>query len=213
MPASPSNVCSAPTLTLTPSKSSLRMKLTTPATASEPYTAEAPPVSTSMFWIREFGIELISTVPPEVVGVTRVPLISTSVRFEPRPRRLTVAVPLPGLFDVRSRPGTVCGNVLSSDSVFTVPVISICSKPTVATGALDVKSFFLMREPVTVISSSSPAPSSCASADGAADNPTRPAFTASASLTAFLTFRFLAMRIPYGFLKNCSRRYIEHAHL
>ena len=187
----------------TPSKSSLRMKLTTPAIASDPYTAEAPPVSTSMFWISEFGIVLMSTVPLELVGTTRLPSMRTSVRFEPRPRRSTVAVPLPGLFDVRSRPGTVCGSVLSSDSVFTVPVSSICSKPIVATGALDVKSFFLMRDPVTVISSSSPAPS-CARAPGAADKPRRPAFTASASLTAFLTLIFRAMRIPYGF-GNCPR--------
>ena len=123
--ASFSSVCSVMTLKDTPSKSSLSTKFTTPATASDPYTAEAPPVSTSTRSMSAVGMLLMSTEPPWVVGTARVPLMSTRVRLEPRPRRSTVAVPLPGLFEVRSKPGTICGMVLSSCSVFTVAVSSI----------------------------------------------------------------------------------------
>ena len=44
-----------------PSKSSLRIMLTTPAIASDPYTDDAPPVITSSFSIKSVGIELRST--------------------------------------------------------------------------------------------------------------------------------------------------------
>ncbi|KAG1079453.1 hypothetical protein G6F40_016301 [Rhizopus arrhizus] len=46
----------ARTLTSTPSKWSLRMMLTTPAMASEPYTADAPAASTSMRSISALGM-------------------------------------------------------------------------------------------------------------------------------------------------------------
>ena len=64
-------------MTFTPSKCVLRMKFTTPATASAPYTAEAPPVSTSTRSISAAGIWLMSEKlrPPTA---------------EPGPRRLTV---------------------------------------------------------------------------------------------------------------------------
>ena len=45
----------------TPSKSFFRMKFTTPAMASAPYTAEAPPVIVSTRSIAADGIELVST--------------------------------------------------------------------------------------------------------------------------------------------------------
>ena len=43
--------------------------------------------------------------------------------------------------------------VFNSDSVLIVPVMSIWSEPIVATGAFDVKSARLIREPVTTTSS------------------------------------------------------------
>ena len=46
----------ARTFTSTPSKRSLRMMLTTPAMASEPYTADAPAASTSMRSISALGM-------------------------------------------------------------------------------------------------------------------------------------------------------------
>ncbi len=85
----------------TPSKFFFMMKLTTPATASAPYTAEAPPVRTSTRSTRGVGMKFRSAATAEVlvsdaVGLPacrRRPSISTTVRTAPRPRRLTVAVP------------------------------------------------------------------------------------------------------------------------
>ena len=75
------------------------MKFTTPATASAPYTAEAPPVTTSTRSIRLAGMKFRSgavlTAPAAgVPGWRRRPSIRTSVRLAPRPRRSTVAVPV-----------------------------------------------------------------------------------------------------------------------
>ena len=69
---------------------------TTPATASEPYTAEAPSLSTSIRSIIAAGMLLRSTEPPRP-GAQRLPLTRTRVRFEPIPRMLIVVVPLPPL--------------------------------------------------------------------------------------------------------------------
>jgi hypothetical protein len=63
-------------------------KFTTPATASEPQAAEAPPVTTSTRETSELGRTLMSVMPVMVDGVTRRPLSSTSVRLEPRLRKL-----------------------------------------------------------------------------------------------------------------------------
>ncbi len=72
--------------------------LTTPATASEPYTAEAPSLSTSTRSIAATGIELMSTklvvmFSANELIATRRPLTSTSVASAPRPRRLMEAAP------------------------------------------------------------------------------------------------------------------------
>ena len=73
--------------------------MTTPATASAPYTAEAPSFSTSRRSIAATGIVLMSTKlvvmdsANELIA-TRRPLTSTSVASAPRPRRLTDAAPL-----------------------------------------------------------------------------------------------------------------------
>ncbi len=76
-----------------PSKSSRRMKLTTPAMASAPYTAAAPPVITSTLSIAAAGIVLTSTTRKELTGCGRRPSIRTRLRFEPKPRRSSVAAP------------------------------------------------------------------------------------------------------------------------
>ena len=81
-----------------------RMMFTTPATASAPYTADAPSFSTSMRAIAATGIMFTSTncsVPrpaalppwPNGASVTRRPLIRTSVELTPRPRSETAAEP------------------------------------------------------------------------------------------------------------------------
>jgi hypothetical protein len=76
------------------------MKLTTPAMASAPYTEEAPPVRMSMRLTSAAGMKLMSPTVDHAspVGMRR-PLISVSVRYSPRWRRSTVAVPL-AVFEV-----------------------------------------------------------------------------------------------------------------
>ena len=81
-------------LASTPVKLRLVTKLTTPATASAPYTAEAPPVTRSTRSSSDTGTLLVSTTPPSVAGTMRLPLNSTSVRLLPMPRRSMEAVPL-----------------------------------------------------------------------------------------------------------------------
>ena len=63
-----------------PSKSLRMMKFTTPAIASEPYTDEAPTVSTSMRSTAEAGIALTSAPPsaPPMCSMRR-PLIRIRV--------------------------------------------------------------------------------------------------------------------------------------
>ena len=51
------------------------------------------------------GMVLVSTTPPSVAGTMRLPLISTSVRLLPMPRRSTDAVP----FDPLLMPGPIAG--------------------------------------------------------------------------------------------------------
>ena len=76
-----------------PSKSFLKMKFTTPLTASAPYTAEAPPVTISTRSVSPVGSSVISTPPVRIDGATRWPSRSTSVRLTPRPRRLRKLAP------------------------------------------------------------------------------------------------------------------------
>ncbi|MEI9963423.1 MAG: hypothetical protein WDM92_00570 [Caulobacteraceae bacterium] len=64
-----------------------RMRFTTPATASEPQLAEAPPVTTSTRSIIIGGIRLRSESPMSWLGVARTPSINSRVRTSPRPRR------------------------------------------------------------------------------------------------------------------------------
>ena len=78
------------------------LKFTTPAMASEPYVAEAPPVMISTFSMIAAGIRLRSTTPVAFDGVMRRPSMRTSVRVVTRPRSATLAwPPFDGLFDVQ----------------------------------------------------------------------------------------------------------------
>ena len=71
-----------------PSKSRFVMKFTTPATASAPYTDEAPPVIVSTRAMAADGIVLMLTAIEALIGIARRPSSSTKFRFGPRPRRL-----------------------------------------------------------------------------------------------------------------------------
>ena len=82
------------------------MKLTTPATASLPYTADAPSFSTSTRSIIVIGIVAMSTALLPAAGATRRPLISTSVRAAPSPRsEISETEPVPPLPAAGARVG------------------------------------------------------------------------------------------------------------
>ncbi len=66
----------------------------TPPTASGPYTAEAPPVTTSTRSIMAEGIVFTSMTSRPFEGIRRRPSASTRFRFGPRPRRLRVEMPM-----------------------------------------------------------------------------------------------------------------------
>ena len=68
---------------------------TTPATASAPYTAEAPPVEISIRSIKEVAMLFKSTaLSPAIPPMKRRPLTRTSVLELPNPRRSVVFKPL-----------------------------------------------------------------------------------------------------------------------
>ncbi len=164
-----------------PSKPLRRMKLTTPPIASEPYTAEAPSLSTSTRSIIVAGIALTSLL------ARRVPLTRISVRLSPRPRSEMVEAPVPppllvlGLVALPAIDGSSCTR---SPSV-ALPVASICARLIVTTGLAVSVSTRRRREPVTTMLSRvwglpSSALASCASAGHAAPSDSA-ATTASAS--------------------------------
>ena len=163
---SPCSVCAPLPSNCRPSKSSRSLKLTTPATASEPYTADAPPVTISTRWISEGGMTFTSTTPLPFAGTRRRPSSRTSVEVVPSPRNWTLPCPpLPGLFDVLVKSGTNCGIRLRTESTLVEPVSSNFSAVMLKTGLADSKSGRAMREPVTTISSRA---SFCASAGNVA---------------------------------------------
>ena len=116
------------------------MKFTTPATASEPYTAEAPPVRMSTRSIIAVGIWLMSgaaeaaCTPP--YGMRR-PSISTRVRVEPRPRRFRVAVPVAPFDTVTFCAAKACGSWLTRSSMRVTPCVTTSAAVTCVTGVVD----------------------------------------------------------------------------
>ncbi len=142
----------------TPSNSFLSLRLTTPLIASDPYTADAPPVMISTLSISAGGMTLRSGTPSPLPGINRIPSTRTSVRAVPRPRRSTFASPPPTLaavkLDVLVSDGTNCGSEFSVVSTVADPVRWKASSGTDTIGLADSKSGRGMREPVTTISSS-----------------------------------------------------------
>ena len=186
---SPRSVCPHCASSSRPSNSSLSRKFTTPASASEPYTAEAPPVMISTLSIKEPGMMFRSTTPLPFAGISRLPSIRTRVDVLPRPRSWTLAwPPFDAMFEVLVYAGTNCGSVLSVVSTVIEPVRSKSSCVTETIGLADSKSRRAIRVPVTMISSSS---SSRANA-GACD---------SARHTS------AAKPVAYGFNRRCVFRY------
>ena len=132
------------------------MKFVTPLIASEPYAADAPPVTTSTRSISAVGNIAMSMVPACWLLTTRRPSSSVSVRFAPMPRKFTEFEPPP---DVKIDP--VCDCALSrncgicvSESIKSVGAISrISSFVTAVTGVGVVMPSRRRRDPVTMISS------------------------------------------------------------
>jgi hypothetical protein len=148
-----------------PSKSLRVMMLTTPAIASEPYSAEAPSSSTSIRSTIASGMVLRSVAAPtpeaEASLTQRTPSTSTSTRLAPRCRRSTWAEPAPTPLPSGGKPKLPdeLNLVLSAEpeavSAWTTspievrPVRSMSSRVTVCTGTWPSTSAFLIREPVT----------------------------------------------------------------
>ena len=65
----------------------------TPATASEPYAADAPPVTISVRSSSSGGIRFRSTLAVSVLAIWRRPSTSVSVRPAPSARRFAICAP------------------------------------------------------------------------------------------------------------------------
>jgi hypothetical protein len=144
-----------------PWKSLRRMMFTTPDTASEPYSAEAPPVRTSTWSTIWDGIWLVSTSPVLSAGTRRLPSTRTRVRFTPRLRRSTVAIPAVPLSTVLPSPSsTVDGSERSVWPMLVEPWSLNSCWPTAETGLVEYRPCCGMREPVTT--TTSPVGVSCA---------------------------------------------------
>src|SRR5947209_224835 len=84
-------------------------------------------------------------------GTRRRPLISTRVRFAPRLRRLSVAVPLDPLETLPDWEAAACGSELMRSSARVVPERRTSWLLTTVTGLTAVRFGCGMREPVTTI--------------------------------------------------------------
>ena len=128
------------------------MMLTTPATASVPYTADAPSFSTSTCLIIDTGIVFKSTVDAAPVPelIIRRPFTSTRVRCAPKPRRSTRALPPEPLLTAGLVIAPLAAVIFCrTPSMLDAPIALMSSAPIKVTG-LDVSiSVRLMREPVT----------------------------------------------------------------
>ena len=176
------------------------MKLTTPATASAPYTAAAPPEMISTRSMSAAGIVLTSTTAPAVEPMPRRPSISTRLRLMPRPRKSMKARPFElGLFDCELRPGTTCGIVLMYCSTVTKPLSRNASWSMVYIGLSATASRLAMRLPVTMTSSrvlSSSASVVCAIAGRPQTMPTAPVAN-SAMRMARASFFSIIFRLQF----------------
>ena len=90
--------------------------------ASEPYTADAPPVITSTRWTNALGMVARSTLPAPFAGMKRRPFTNVSVRIAPKPRRFAVSTPEPPPeFTLELVPADSCGNSLRTLSTVVSP--------------------------------------------------------------------------------------------
>ncbi len=85
-------------------------------------------------------------------GPRRRPSISTRVRASPRPRRLTLAVPVAPLEMLELSPANTCGSWFSRSAVWVVPVSFTSWLPTTVIGLVLVRFGVGIREPVTTSS-------------------------------------------------------------
>ncbi len=140
-----------------PSKCLLVMKLTTPPTASEPYDAEAPPVTTSTRSISNCGNRLMSGTPVTLAPTTRCPSSSVSVRIVPSPRsekELSPCCPLEvelTLVEVLAEPCSD-GSCATVVKILGSAFLAIESAVSTWVGVGAVKPLVRMREPVTTMS-------------------------------------------------------------
>ena len=100
----------------------------------------------------------------------RLPSISTRVRVEPRPRRLTVAVPFEPLETLEPWAAKACGRLFTRSSTRDTPCALMSAAETEVTGATLVRFGVGIRVPVTTISDTS-APAASAARTVVADSP------------------------------------------
>ena len=162
--------CSAASDISKPSNSLRRIRLTTPATASAPYTEEAPSVMISTLSTRFMGMRLISG----CAGAPRTPddpirrlFISTRVRSGPRPRSEIFADPTPPIagdslalelpaFEFSSPSSCWPFATVERRSISDIVLTPICLADwtsIVCIGAADEYSSRAIRDPVTITSS------------------------------------------------------------
>ncbi len=146
--------------------------MTTPDTASAPYSAEAPPVTTSTRSTRLLGMLFRSTVPCELLGTNRRPSTSTSVRLAPRPRRSAmrpaILVGVPSAVVCGVSVGRNVGILFSASATSVTARSSSLSAPTAMTGFGEPYPPVVIRVPVIMISSTWSDPvTSTATAPGA----------------------------------------------
>ena len=136
-----------------PSKSSFRMKLTTPVTASAPYTADAPPVVTSTRSTKALGMVPISTAEvPRKPATCRRPFTRVSVLSEPNPRRFKELEPVSVFSAVEEE--ISAGISLTISARFNSPDMAISLLSTDCTGTEDSTLGSVgIREPVMLITS------------------------------------------------------------
>ena len=156
------------TLALKPVNFLSVMKLTTPPTASEPYDAEAPPVTTSTRLISSCGNWLTSVTPVTLAPTTRWPSSRVRVRIGPRPRRLSELrpwMPLLVLLVLVVRPVLPCsaGSSAMVLNTFGWAFLVRSAALSVVVGVGWVKPREAMREPDTVTTVSGVPPAAGAS--------------------------------------------------
>ncbi len=153
-----------------------RMKLTTPAIASAPYSADAPSLSTSTRSTADSGMPFRLTSEPVLYEAMRWPLRSTSVYLEPRSCSEAVVTPAPP-------PLTDCDSVVKpcmldrfwiSSVTDVAPVFLMSSWVSVWIGSAPSMAMRLIDEPVIS--------TRCMSASCAWEAPANRVLSASATL-------------------------------